>query len=462
MCGRLAICFAGIAVLVNVSLGTPPNVLFILSDDLGIGGLHCYGTDWLETPNLDRLCEQGIKCTGGLAAFPVCKPSRAALLSGQYAPRTGVYRVAERHAGFEDKIRLLVPPNGNLPPLLPLINKPFKDAGYATAAYGKWHVGPERKKGWHPTDYGFDDAVVSSGAHFGAKTVPDLQVPKDKTVEEVLTDRAIGFMEKAVQEEKPFFIYMPYFWIHKPLEADDATLTYFENKLKDREWIGKHPEDVPMLAAMTKMLDDQCGRLLQTLEALGVADNTIVVFASDNGSFNENFVGPYRDLKGQVYDGGMRVPYIFKWPGRIKAGTQTDERFISVDLYPTLLAMAGLEKPTDHILDGIDISPLLLGEADTLPERELYCFFPKYAQFRENTKRWKDSWRNVVYSGGYKLIEYPEYDEIEVFNLGEDPSEKNEISKQQPENTESLLRKLHDWLKAIGAPKPEPNPDYSL
>lgn len=458
---------AGIAAVmifasINAVEAKQPNVVFILADDLGIGGLHCYGSDWLETPNLDRLSEDGMKCTGGLAAFPVCKPSRAVLLTGQYAPRTGVYRVAERHAGYEDKIRFILPPNGIVPPTTPLINKPFKDAGYATAMYGKWHIGPETTTGHHPTDYGFDDAVVSQVSHFNAQTTPQIEIPPGKTAEEVLTTRAIGFMENAAKKDQPFFLFMPHYWIHKPLEADAELLAYFEKKFEGRKWIGKKPEEVPMLAAMTKMLDDQVGRLLQALDDLGVADDTIVVFTSDNGSFNENMVGPCRATKGQVYDGGMRVPYIFKWPGKIQPGSKTEERFIGVDLYPTLLSMAGLPKPENHILDGIDISPLLLGKEKKLPEREIYCFFPKYAQFQKKTSRWNDSWRNVIYDGDYKLIEYPEYDECELFNLGDDPSEKNDLAKQQPEKTQLLIGKLHRWLEEIDAPTLEPNPNFSL
>ncbi len=439
-----------------------PNVVFILADDLGIGGLNCYGSDWLETPHLDRLCKEGMKCTGGLAAFPVCKPSRAVLLTGQYAPRTGVYRVAERLAGYEDKIRFLLPPNGIVPPATPLINQPFKDAGYATAMYGKWHIGPAHKPGFHPTDYGFDDAVASEKSHYNAPSVPEIDIPEGVTIEEVLTTRAIGFMKKSVQNDQPFFLFMPYYWIHKPLEADPEVLAYFEEKLRGREWIGKHPDDVPMVAAMTKMLDDQCGRLFQALEHLGVADDTLVVFTSDNGSFNQNLVGPYRDQKGQVYDGGMRVPYLFKWPDRIKAGSETDERFIGVDLYPTLLSLAKLPKPGNHVLDGVNLAPLLLGETATLPDREIFCYFPKYARFNKRTKTWFDTWRNVIYDGNYKLIEYPELDEVELFNLGDDPCERKEISKAQPEKVQRLVAKLHRWLEEVDAPRLVPNPDFSL
>jgi arylsulfatase A-like enzyme len=439
-----------------------PNVVFILADDLGIGGLACYGSDWLETPNLDKLCEQGLKCTGGIAPFPVCKPSRAVTLTGQYSQRTGVYRVAERHAGYENRIRFILPENGIIHPATPLINKPFKDAGYATAMYGKWHIGAEYKPGYHPTDYGFDDAVASNGAHYNARTIPEMDIPEGITVEEVLTTRAIGFMEKAVNDEKPFFLFMPYFWVHAPFEAGPELVTYFEKKFEGRQWKGSKGGDIPVLAAMTKMLDDQCGRLFKALEDLGVEEDTIVIFTSDNGSFNENMVGEYRATKGQTYDGGMRVPYIYKWPGRIAAGAETAEPMIGTDLFPTLLTLAGLEKPEGHILDGEDLAPLLLGEVQELPQRQMYCYFPKYARYNKNKKMWGDSWRNVIYDGDYKLIEYPEYEVLEVFNRSVDPAEKYDLAKQQPEVTRTLVQKLHQHLESTGAPGYVINPEFSL
>lgn len=439
-----------------------PNVLFILADDLGIGGLGCYGSEWLETPNLDKLCEQGMKCTGGIAPFPVCKPSRAVTLTGQYSQRTGVYRVAERHAGFENRIRFILPDNGIIPPTTPLINKPFKDAGYATAMYGKWHIGAEYREGFHPTDYGFDDAVASNGAHYNAKTIPEMEIPDGVTVEEVLTTRAIGFMQQAVEKNQPFFIYMPYFWVHAPFEADPDLVAYFDKKFDGMEWLGSKGDQMPVLAAMTKMLDDQCGRLIDALEALGVSENTLIVFTSDNGSYNENVVAGYRDTKGSTYDGGMRVPYIFKWPGQIGAGTQTAQPMIGTDLFPTLVKLAGLEKPEGHVLDGVDLSPVLLGQKRKLPQRQMYCYFPKYARYSKNKKTWANSWRNVIYDGDYKLIEYPEYEMVEVFNLASDRSEQKDLSKSQPELTDALVRKLHQHLKETGAPAYVLNPDFTL
>lgn len=439
-----------------------PNVLFVLADDLGIEGLNCFGADFLETPHLDRLCAQGMKGTGGIAPYPTCKPSRAVILTGQYAPRTGVYRVVDRHKGQEDKIRFLVPPNGDVSAAITTMAVPFKQAGYATAMYGKWHISPDSKPETHPKSYGFDEAIESHKKHFNAKTNPKLDLPEGMSVEELLTGKALDFMTKAAKREQPFFLFMPYYWVHGPLEADPKLVDYFTEKLKDRSFKGKKAKDVPVIAAMTKMLDDQVGRLLAKIEELGLEKDTLVVFTSDNGSFNENFCGDYRGRKGQVYEGGMRVPYIFNWPGRIPAGGQTDERIVGADLFPTFLSLANVPAPKDHVLDGIDLSPVLLGQAEKLPERDIFCYFPKYAGYKASRNRWADSWRNVVYSGDYKLTEYPEYDEVELFNLKEDPYEKKDLSKKSPEKRQELTKRLHKWLKKTNAAVPQPNPDYDL
>jgi arylsulfatase A-like enzyme len=436
-----------------------PNVLFVLADDLGIGGLHCYGTEYLETPNLDRLCSEGMKFTDGLAAYPTCKPSRAALLTGQYGPRTGVYRVANSY-GNEDKARNLIPANGTISPDKMTMGKMFKKAGYATAMYGKWHVSNDKQL---PVNehFGFDEAFVSAGAHYKAKSNPPVDLPDGVMIEEVYSQKAAAFMEKAVKAEKPFFIYMPYFLVHGPAEARQDYTDYFKKRLEGLE-LEKGGKDLDVIAAMTKMLDDFAGMLLDKLVELGIEEETIVVFTSDNGSYDRNLVGEYRGRKGDTYDGGMRVPYIFKWPGKIEEGSVSAERIIGVDLFPTLLGLADIEQPAGYPLDGTDLAPLLTGKVDALAARELYCFYPKYAQFSAKKNRWTFSWRNVIYDGDYKLIEYPEYDEYELFKLDDDPQEAKNIATKNPEKRAALTVKLHRWLREIEAPKVEPNPDYSL
>ncbi|VGO18038.1 sulfatase [Pontiella sulfatireligans] len=446
--------------LAVVAQAKQPNVLFILADDLGIGGLHCYGPEYLETPNIDRLCGEGMKFTEGLAAYPTCRPSRAALLSGQYGPRTGIYRVKNSY-GNEDKARLLIPENHQLAPEKATLGKVFKAAGYTTAMYGKWHVSNDKQVPLRE-NFGFDESFVSAGAHYKAKSNPPVDLPDGMMIEELYSGKAAAFMEKAVKADKPFFIYMPYFLVHGPEEATDEYINHFKKKLDKLGVEGSGGKKLETILAMTKMLDDFVGILLEKVEQLGIEEETIIVFTSDNGSYDRNLVGDYRGRKGDTYDGGMRVPYIFKWPGKIKAGSVCEERIIGVDVYPTLLGLSGIGKPAGYPLDGADLTPLLTGKAKALAPRKVYCYYPKYAQFNSKKARWTYSWRNVMYDGDYKLIEYPEYDEYELFNLTEDPKEEKDLATKNPEKRDALTVKLHRWLKEVGAEKPTLNPDCSL
>jgi arylsulfatase A-like enzyme len=436
-----------------------PNVIFILADDLGIGGLHCYGTDYIETPHIDKLYKQGMHFSNGLAAYPTCRPSRAALLTGQYGPRTGVYRVRDSY-GNEDKAKYVIPKNHQLSTEKITLGAAFKRAGYTTAMYGKWHVSNDRKT--HPQKFfGFDEAFVSEGAHYKAKSNPAVDLPEGMMIENVFTSKAEAFMEKAVKADQPFFIYMPYFLVHHPDEARQDYIDHFRKKLEGRE-LERGGKDLETTVAMTKMLDDFSGRLIAKVDELGIGEETIILFTSDNGSYDFNLTGGYRGRKGDTYDGGMRVPYIFRWPGKIKPDSTSSERIIGVDVYPTLLGLAGVEKPADYPLDGVDFSPILTGERKSLAKREVFCFYPKYAQFRKNTAKWQFSWRNVIYDGDYKLIEYPEYDDYELFNLSEDPKETQNLAQKNPEKREALTLKLHHWLEGVGAPKLTLNPEFKL
>jgi arylsulfatase A-like enzyme len=436
-----------------------PNVIFILADDLGIGGLHCYGTEYLETPHLDRLRSEGMKFSNGLAAYPTCKPSRAALLTGQYGPRTGVYRVKDNY-GQEEKARWVIPDNGVVEPTKFTLGQAFKKAGYATAMYGKWHVSNHNQT--HPNPhYGYDEAFVSSGAHYNAVSIPPVDLPKDTMIEKIFTDQAMGFMEKSVAAEKPFFIYMPYFLVHGPAEARADYIQHFEEKLKDVDLEEIGDKSHATVAAMTKMLDEYCGQLIDKVNELGIDEDTIILFTSDNGSYDANLTGGYRGTKGDTYDGGLRVPYLFKWKGNIQPNSVSEERIIGVDVYPTLLGLAGIDKPMDHVLDGVDLTPLLTGKVEQLASRNVYCFYPKYVRYSDKDQHWALSWRNVIYGGDYKLIEYPEYDEYELFNLATDRNEETNLASAEPERLENQKRTLHRWLKKVDAPPLTPNPDYA-
>ena len=439
-----------------------PNVIFILADDLGYNGLHCYGNDWLETPNIDKLCSEGMKFTNGLAAYPTCQPSRMAILSGQYGPRTGGYRVSQKHKGFEQYIRWKVPEKSYLALDKITVAECFQKAGYATAMWGKWHVGNETTT--HPSKQGFDTAVSATGHYKLQHPAPAVTLPKGMCAEEYFTGLAEKFMEKAHKENKPFFIYMPYYFVHKPLEAKKGYIEHFKKKLADAgfEYRDKHPEETPVIAAMTKQLDECVGRLMKKTDELGISSRTIIVFSSDNGSYNYDFTGKNRGRKGDTYEGGMKVPYIFVWPGKIKAGTISDAHIIGVDLYPTLLSLAGIKPPENYPLDGVSLAPILLNKEKSLSERSIYCFYPKYAQYKKPQKHWTFSWRNVIWDKNFKLIEYPEYGEYELFDLADDPVEKHNLANEKPELKDTLKGKLHQWLKDIHAPKLEPNPGYIL
>jgi arylsulfatase A-like enzyme len=458
-CRSLTAAFFLILTSMSGFAANKPNVVLIVADDLGYGGLNCYGTSWLETPNTDRLASEGMKFTLGLAAYPTCQPSRMALLSGQYGPRTGGYRVSEGHKGNEHRIRYLVPEKKNLALDKFTLAECFQDAGYATAMYGKWHV--SNYTTGHPIHHGFDEAIAGTG-HFSPNYHPPIQLAEGQYAEKELTSRACDFVERADRNGEPFFLYMPYYLIHRPLEAKPEYIEHFRRKLRDVTLKGKNPEEIPVIAAMTKMLDDCVGHLLGKIEALGIEEDTIVLFTSDNGAYTTDLTGPNRGRKGDTYDGGMEVPYIFKWPGRIKAGSVCDQRIIGVDVYPTLLSLAGIEPPEDYTLDGVDLNPLLTGRTSKLADRQVFCFYPKYAQFSEKNGRWAFSWRNVIYDGDFKLIEYPEYAEYELFNLREDPMEEVNLAEQVPERRAELTRQLHEWMKEVKAPPLESNPDYSL
>ena len=445
------------ATALSAAQAEKPNVIFILADDLGYGGLHCYGNEWLETPNIDKLHSEGMSFTNGLAAYPTCRPSRAALLSGQYGPRTGVYRVSNKHKGFEKLIKFVVPENHELALDKITVAEAFKAAGYTTAMYGKWHVGNNNSTG--PMHQGFDEAIAATGHYKLHSPYPKVTLPKGEYAAHFFTGKAMKFMDKAEKEKKPFFLFMSYYLVHKPLEARKDYIEHFKEKLKGMKFKDKHAADIPKIAAMTKMLDDCVGEIMNKVNEMGISENTIILFTSDNGSYCYDLTGKTRGHKGDTYEGGMKVPYIFVWPGKIKADSKSDQRIIGVDVYPTLLGLAGVPKPENYPLDGISLAPILLGKEKTLPERRVYCFYPKYAQFNKRKKKWMFSWRNVIYEKDMKLIEYPEYSEYEMFNLKEDPEEKKSLADTQPEQANTLKEKLHQWLKDIKAPH-ELNKDY--
>jgi len=444
-----------------------PNVLFILADDLGINALNCYGNALVESPNIDKLFSEGMHFTNGYSNDPTCAPSRASILSGQYVPRHKVYRVADRYKTDKKTLEAMryLPPEINkvkgsgaglnLDQIT--IAEALKNSGYTTAAYGKWHLG---KNELQIQNQGFDEGYEITG-HYNFKTSPQ-QEDLDNTLysADVITEKTINFIKKVSSENKPFFAYVPYYLVHKPLEPKAEYLAHFKNKLKNNPDVGK--DEIKVLA-MIKSLDDSVGQLLKSLNDLGLEDDTIIVFTSDNGHYKTEsniFNHPYQGVKGQTLEGGIRVPYIFKWKNKIEAGSTSKEPIIHVDIYPTLLGLTNSTPPKDYVLDGEDISPVLLGITSETKRDALVWQYTNYARWNEKRQEFASSWVNVIQMDGFKMTEDVETNSYTLFNLIEDPYETKEVSQEFPKVIQKLKRELELWKEETGYEYPKPNPSY--
>ncbi len=436
-----------------------PNIVFILADDLGYTDLGCYGSKFYETPNIDRLAIEGMRFTSGYTCGPNCTPTRAALMSGQYGPRTGVYTVGGIDR-FNWRSRPLRPVDNvqELPLTRVTVAQALKAAGYATAMFGKWHLGQQGPH--HPGKRGFDEAIVSMGKHFDFVTTPKTDDTAGAYLADFLTDRAVDFIRR--NRDRPFFLYLPHFAVHAPHEAKPALVERFKNKPAAEG----HRD--PTYAAMIASLDESVGRVLSALEELNLADNTLVIFSSDNGGvggyareglkraggITDN--APLRSGKGSLYEGGIRVPYIFRWKNRIPKGTSCETPISSVDLYPTLLDLAAAKTPDGAVLDGESYLPLLTSGGKTAMKREaLYWHFPGYLGAGQNS--WRTTPVGVIRSGDWKLMEFYEDGRLELYNLRDDLSERSNLSDKMPDKTKELRSRLARWREEIKAPMPTRN-----
>ncbi|MDY7108830.1 MAG: sulfatase-like hydrolase/transferase [Planctomycetota bacterium] len=437
-----------------------PNIILILADDLGWRDAGFMGSDFHETPHLDRLAAQGLVCTQAYANCANCAPSRAAIMSGQYAPRTGIYTVGAPDRGRSKHRRLLTPPNRrSLDGGITTLAESLKAAGYATASIGKWHLGAGPEEG--PLGQGFEVNLAGNLAghprsYFSPYRNEDL--PDGDTGEYLtarLTDEAIDFVRE--HREDPFFLYLPYFAVHTPIQPE-------ADRLKEpRSRTPGNLHDDPRYAAMVEGLDANVGRLLHAVEELDLADRTLVVFTSDNGG-NGSFtrMTPLRGFKGTFYEGGIRVPFIARWPGHVPAGRRCETPIIGLDLYPTLLAAAGAALPQDQPVDGVNLLPLLTRGEDPAP-RALYWHFPAYLQARRDLDvgRWRTTPCGAIRRDDYKLIEFFEDGRLELYDLAHDPGEARSLATALPEKTRELHDELIAWRDALGAPVPrQANPDF--
>ena len=445
-----------VALIATSSFGADkPNVVVILADDLGYTDLGCHGSRYYETPNIDRLAEQGVRFTDGYTCGPNCQPTRAALMSGQYGPRTGVYTVGSINR-FSWKARGWKPVENatQLRPDIVTVAEAMKAAGYATGMFGKWHLGEDADH--HPLAQGFDEAIVTMGKHYKFATFPKTPYDNKTYLADFLTEKAVDYIDR--HHDKPFFLYLSHFGVHSPYQAKDNLIA----KFKPKAGVGGHND--PTYAAMIASVDESVGRVVKALDTHGLGENTLVIFTSDNGGVGgyqrEGIKGrdvtdnaPLRGGKGMLYEGGIRVPYIFRWTGTTAPGTNSAEPITSVDLYPTLVDLAGGKLPSGQAVDGVSYLPLLKpGGQKSLTREAIYWHFPGYLGSQQNT--WRATPVGVIRAGDWKLHEFFEDGHVELYNLRTDIGERTDLATENPEKVAELKGKLIAWRNAVGAKLP--------
>lgn len=427
---------------------SPPNILFIMIDDLGWMDLACQGNSLVETPHLDRLAQQGMRFTDAYAAAPVCSPTRAAVLTGLSPARLQITNhIPDQKRFIPDNPDLLPAPMRNHLPLECMtIAERLREAGYRTGFMGKWHLsGPgEGQAKWEPDQQGFDLNLGGCGyggppTFFDPYRIPNLPDRRaGEYLPDRLTDEAIRFIGQ--EDGRPFLLFLWNYTVHWPMEAPQPLL----EKYADRKGPGLNDT---RYGAMIEAMDSAIGRLLQSLDDNNLSNQTVVVFTSDNGGFDgvaDN--RPLRESKGHLYEGGIRVPLIVRWPGVVKASSTNSSPVISMDFYPTLEQFAGLEASTE--LDGTSIMPLLKGAS--IPRDTLYFHYPNYAFHRSNRLG------GAIRRGKYKLVEDFHDNSVELYDLEADLGETRDLSAQEPQLSQQLQTELASWREAVGAAMPLP------
>lgn len=438
-----------------------PNIVFIFLDDLGWTDVGYMGSEYYETPNIDRLAEGGMIFTNAYSNAANCAPTRASLLSGQYAPRHGVYTVANPARG-ESKDRRLIPTENSRKISLDKITiaEALKPAGYTSAAIGKWNVGNS------PQGQGFDigvDRAGFKGGHFDENGA---------YLADRLTNQGVEFITQ--NKDKPFFLYLAHHAVHTPIQAKEELIKKYEGKTG----VGAHKN--PTYAAMIESVDESVGRINKTLEDLGLSENTILIFFSDNGGHGVyTDQKPLRGGKGMFYEGGIRVPMVAYWPGQIKGNTKSETPVISTDFYTTFLELTGAAQPGNYTLDGESIVPLFNGDK-SIDREAIYWHFPAYLQAYNGLqddsrdRAFRSRPVSVIRKGDWKLLMFHEEwvldggrekldtnNAVELYNLKDDIGESNNLVKTEFEKRDELLDQLLNWVDETNAPIPtEANIEY--
>lgn len=506
--------FITVAMQCQVNEEKPLNVIFFLVDDLGWRDIGCYGSSFYETPHIDRFATEGVRFTSAYAACHVCSPSRASILTGKYPAALNLTDWLPGRLDFSFQKLKNVPVNQHLPYGGATIPEVLRKNGYRTAIFGKWHLGedsastarqgfdlhiPDWNKGWPNKGY------FSPYGLKGLEGGPDGEYLTDR-----LTDEAIKYIEE--NKEHPFFLYLSHFAVHDPIEGRPDLVEQYKKKLMQISFLQNPPfvlegnpdsdakpcdslaekvyngyrifpdqtvkikqrQDNIQFAAMVESMDESLGRVLEKLKTLGLDNRTIVIFYSDNGGMSAaNFYDserviaeieldeafstsnlPLRGGKGWLYEGGIRVPLIIKWPNIGLQGVECDVPVTGPDFFPTILEMIGIPVPSTANFDGVSLSPLLKGE-NKIDREAIFWHFPHYSNHGMQSPG------GAIRCGYYKLLEYYENNTVQLFNLKDDIAEENDLSANEPEKVKELLDKLHNWQKRSGARQMKPNPDYS-
>ncbi len=471
-----------------------PNVVLILADDLGVSDLGCFGSTYHETPNLDRLASRGVRLTNAYAASPLCSPTRASILTGQHPARIGITAPVCHLPTVQLEKRLLVSRSARvlvadsvtrLDSKYYTLAEALKDAGYATGHFGKWHLGHNltADEAYEPKDQGFDidwpHTPKAPGPGGGGGYLAPWKFIRDplitdeagRHIDERMADEAGAFIR--ANKGRPFFVNFWLFSVHSPWNARADSIAHFSKKTDPA-----NPQRNPLYAAMVKSMDAAVGRLLHHLEESGEADNTLVVFWSDNGGYAyppkktdpEGYAEipatsnlPYRSGKASIYEGGTREPGLVVWPGRIKAGATADFLMQSTDLYPTLLTICGVSRKPGQRVDGVDQAAALMGGAS--PRTHVFCHFPHGTATQASAM---DGFyaSSSLRRGGMKLIRFyaradDGSDEFELYDLANDPGERHNLAGERPEMVTELSNLLQSHLVDTDAVIPLLNSDRS-
>ncbi len=448
-----------------------PNIIFIMADDLGWQDVGYMGAEFFETPNIDRLAGQGMTFTAAYSGGPNCAPTRACLMSGTYTPRHQIYTPGGKSKGNPAYMRLLVPAksrmnkalekraeaqfriSNSLDPHVVCIPEVLGPAGYRTARFGKWHLGTDTQ-GFELSSA--DGKGGPNGSYYG-----------NVDVAEQLTDRALKFIED--NRDGPFFLYLTHWDVHVPHRARKNVVKRYQAKL-DKLLETQRRNFNPVYASMIEAVDLSVGRVVAKVDELGIAENTLIVFTSDNGGLpSVSQLEPLRGSKGSLFEAGVRVPACVRWTGVIDPQSTCDTPVTSVDFLPTFAKLAGGKLPTRQPVDGVDISPLLFGKK--IADRSIFWHFPLYLRGRGltidvpggKTYSWRGFPSTSLRRGEWKLIEFHEDDSVRLYNLNDDPAERTNLAATMPDRVTRLRAELNEWQVATNAPVPtEANPTCIL